>query len=93
MLRYLPLDSNDEGDLGLGLNEERSLSFSISLVLDQLGVHLEVLVVILLSISGGNLSSLGSLLLGRSSLVLKCFENLSVSFLLFKNVFWDNPGS
>lgn len=89
----LPLDSDDESNLWLSFNEERAILLGVSLGGDQSGLLLGVLVVILLGIISSNLSSSSSILLCLSSRLLECLENLSISFLLLKNVFWDNPGS
>ena len=90
---YLPLDSHDESNLWLSLDEERTVLFGLSLTSDQIGVLLDSFVVILLSVFSSDLSSSGSISLCLSSRILECLENLSVSFLLLKNVFWDNPSS
>lgn len=90
---YLPLDSDNESNLWLSLHEEGSVLFGVSLGLNQISLGLSVIVVVLLSVGGGDLSSSGSILFGLLSRFLECFKYLSVSFLLLKNVFWDNPGS
>jgi hypothetical protein len=89
----LPLDSDNESNLWLSLDEERSVLLGISLGGDESGIGLGVLIVVLFGVGGSDLSGLNSLLFGGNSRILECFEYFSVSFLLLKNVFWDNPGS
>jgi len=90
---HLPFDSDDESNLWLSFNEERSVLLGLSLGGDHGGISSSVLLVVLLSISSSKCSSSSSFLFILNSGILECFENLSVSFLLLKNVFWDNPGS
>jgi hypothetical protein len=90
---YLPLESDNESNLWLSINVEGSVLLGISLGGNHGLISLSVLVVILFSILSSDLSSSGSILFGLDSRFLECFKYLSVSFLLLKNVFWDNPGS
>jgi hypothetical protein len=89
----LPFDSDDESNLWLSFNEERSVLLGFSLGGDHGVISSSVLIVVLLSVSSSKCSSSSSILLSGNSGILKCFKYLSVSFLLLKNVFWDNPGS
>ena len=89
----LPLDSDNESNLWLSFNKEGSVLLGISLSGDKREIGLSVLIVVLLSIGSSESSSSGSILFGLSSRLLQCLKDLSVSFLLLKNVFWDNPGS
>ena len=52
----LPSDSNDESNLRLALNEELSLSLGISLISDELSIGGGVLLEVLLSVGGSELS-------------------------------------
>jgi hypothetical protein len=90
---HLPLDSDDESNLWLSFNEERSVLLGFSLGGDHGVISSSVLIVVLLSVSSSKCSGSSSILLSGNSGIFKSFQDLSVSFLLLKNVFWDNPGS
>lgn len=81
----LPSDSNEEGNLGLALDEELSLSLGISLVSDELSIGSLVLLEVLLGIGGSELSSLGGGLLSGSS-----GSNSGVSSLLISGGLLEN---
>jgi len=86
-------NSNDKGNLWLGLNEEVSFLLSGSLVINELLVGGSVLVEVLLGVGGSGLSGDNSILLGFNSSVLNSGGKFLVSCLLLKNVFWNNSSS
>ena len=83
---YLPLDSDNESNLGLTLNVEGSGGLGVSLGLDESGISSGVLLVVLLGVVGSNLSGSSSILLGFSSRISKSLEDLSISSLLLEDV-------
>lgn len=88
--RYLPSGSDDEGDLGLGVNVEVSFLLGGSLGIDNILVGLGVLGGVLLGSFSGSLSSGGAILLGLLTSLDAVSEQLGVSSLLLDDVLWDN---
>ena len=86
----LPSGSDDEGDLGLSINEEVSGSLGGSLGIDELLVGLGVLSSVLLGGLGSGLSGGGAILLGLLTGSNTGLEELGVSGLLLDDVLWDN---
>ena len=89
----LPSNSDNNSNFWFPFDEEGSSSLSVSLGFDESGISSGVLVVVLfgIGISGGSSSLSGSF--SSSSGIFECFKSFSISSLLLKNVFWDNPGS
>ena len=89
----LPSNSDDKSNFWFSFNEEGSSGFGVSLSFDKCGIGSLVLVVVLfgVSISGGSSRFSSSLVFDSG--IFECLKNLSISSLLLKNVFWDNPGS
>jgi hypothetical protein len=77
----------------LGFDEEVSSLLCGSSALDEVSVHLVVLGVVLFGVCSGLSSGSFPVSLGFSTSVFECLGKLSVSGLLLKNVFGDNPGS
>jgi hypothetical protein len=55
---YIPLDADDEGELGLGGDEERVVALGGTLGLDDVALGLDVLLVVLLGALEDNLALL-----------------------------------
>ena len=89
----LPSNSDNNSNFWFSFDEEGSSSLSVSLGFDESGISSGVLVVVLfgIGISGGSSSLSGSF--SSSSGIFECFKSFSISSLLLKNVFRDNPGS
>ena len=56
--RHVPLDADDEGELGLGGDEERVVALGGTLGLDDVALGLDVLLVVLLGALEDNLALL-----------------------------------
>lgn len=83
-------DSDDEGDLGLGLNEEVTSLLGVTLALDELGISGGVLLGVLLGVSGSG-GSLGlAVSLGVGAVLGEGSEHLSVTDGLLGDVLGDN---
>jgi len=79
---YLPLDSDDESDLGLTFDEERSLSFSVSLGGNESSIGCGVFIEIFLGVGGSSLSSGSSVSFSLGSGIFKCLQQFCISSLL-----------
>ena len=86
-------NSDNKSNFWFTFDEEGSSGFSVSLGLDKSGISSLILVVVLFSVGISDLSGSSSLSLSSSSALFECGESFSISSLLLKNVFWDNPGS
>jgi len=65
----LPPDSDHEGDLGLGVDEETALVLGVAPGLDELGLGVGSLLKVLLGVGEVNLALFSSFLLGLLSLL------------------------
>ena len=86
----LPSGSNDESNLGLGIDEEVSFLLGASLSLNVGEVSGGVLGSVLLGGLRSGLSGGSTVLLGGSTGFDLSLEELGVSGLLLHNVLWDN---
>lgn len=87
---HIPSGSDDEGDLGLGVNIEVSFLLGGSLGINDILVFLGVLSCVLLGVLGSNLSGGSTILLSSSTGINTGLEELGVSGLFLHNVLWDN---
>ena len=85
----LPSGTDDEGDLGLGVNVEVAGLLGGALGINDALVSLSVLSGVLGGVGSGDLASFGTSLLVGGALVDDLLEELSVSLLLLDNIFGD----
>lgn len=82
--------SDDEGDLGLSINEEVTVLLGCSLGVNKILVLLLILSGVLFGIIGSSLSGSCTILFGGSTGISTGLKELGVSGLLLQNVLWDN---
>jgi hypothetical protein len=89
LIEYLPSGSDNEGDLGLGVNVEVAGLLGSALGINNGLVGVLVLLGVLGGVGSGDLSGLSAGLLLGGTVVGKGLEELSVSLLLLEDVLGD----
>lgn len=86
----LPSSSDNESELGFGLNEEVAGSLCLSSGINETGLGSDVLLVVLFSVGSDGLSLLSSLFSLLISSLLEFLQELGVSGLLLLHALWHD---